>query len=446
MSMDNLVVQQPIFNQNNSNIVLTSLSTSTMNPDWKMIELSQVVKEFISGGTPSTKQAELWDGFIPWTTSATISENDITLSKAQRFITEQGLQESASHLVPKGSLLVGTRVGVGKAVVNLIDIAISQDLTGVVLDTKQVQREFVAYQFKTKRVQHILDGCKRGTTIKGISRFDLQSLKLYLPPLPEQRAIAHALQMIQNAIQARRSEIELERECKAALMQRLFMHGIRNEPTKQTEIGEIPESWEVVSLGEIIASGPKNGIYKHQSFYGQGVSIIRIDDFDNDGEIVTGGSHKVILSSTELEEFRLSQNDILINRVNSVSHLGKVALVGILTGEIVFESNMMRLTVNTDLVEPEYVFRCLVSPSARSQIKEKARRAVAQSSINQGDVKSILFPLPSLIEQRQITAILSACDSTISILEKELSLHEELFRALLDELMTGRLSALPLVE
>ena len=181
MKIHDAPVQQPTSDQEDSDTTSTSLSLSDIATDRKLIELSQVGKEFISGGTPSTKIAELWDGSIPWTTSATILEDDITLERCQRFFTERGLQESASHLVPKGSLLVGTRVGVGKAAVNLFDVAISQDLTGTVLDTEAVQPEFVAYQFKTLRVQQILDGYKRGTTIKGISRFDLQSVKLYLP-------------------------------------------------------------------------------------------------------------------------------------------------------------------------------------------------------------------------------------------------------------------------
>ena len=67
-----------------------------------------------------------------------------------------------------------------------------------------------------------------------------------LPPLPEQRAIAHILQTIQEAKSTRQREIELERECKATLLDHLFSHGTKGEPRKETEIGEIPESWEVV--------------------------------------------------------------------------------------------------------------------------------------------------------------------------------------------------------
>ena len=73
------------------------------------------------------------------------------------------------------------------------------------------------------------------------------------PSLPEQRAIAHILHTIQEAKAARQRELALERERKAALMDYLFSYGTKSEPRKQTEIGEIPESWEVVSLEKLCA-------------------------------------------------------------------------------------------------------------------------------------------------------------------------------------------------
>ena len=87
-----------------------------------------------------------------------------------------------------------------------------------------------------------------------------------MPLLPEQRAIAHVLQTIQEAKAARQRELALERERKAALMDYLFSYGTKGEPRKQTEIGEIPESWEVAKLGEIteiimIGQSPKGDTY-----------------------------------------------------------------------------------------------------------------------------------------------------------------------------------------
>jgi len=102
-----------------------------------------------------------------------------------------------------------------------------------------------------------LSGEHARTTLPSLQKPELENYVLPLPPLPEQRAIAHVLRTVQQAREARQREIGLERESKAALMQRLFTHGTRGEPRKQTEIGEMPENWKVVRLGEIsrVSSG-----------------------------------------------------------------------------------------------------------------------------------------------------------------------------------------------
>jgi Type I restriction modification DNA specificity domain len=93
-----------------------------------------------------------------------------------------------------------------------------------------------------------------------LSKASLENLELSLPPLPEQRAIARALRSVQEAREERQKELLLERERKAALMQHLFTHGTCDEALKQTEIGEIPESWRVDQLREFCVSsafGPR---------------------------------------------------------------------------------------------------------------------------------------------------------------------------------------------
>ena len=98
---------------------------------------------------------------------------------------------------------------------------------------------------QTRKLQH-------GTTgIRNLIFEDYKNSRISLPPLPEQRAIAHILQTIQEAKAARQRELALERERKAALMDYLFSHGTKGEPRKQTEIGEIPESWGLVELNKV---------------------------------------------------------------------------------------------------------------------------------------------------------------------------------------------------
>jgi len=452
------------------------MDLGSMPSGWKTVKLGDVSRDFVSGGTPTTKEVGYWDGAIPWTTSAPISEDGVSLDRAQRCITEEALRKSASHLVPKGNLLIGTRVGVGKAVVNLIDVAISQDLTGVVLDHTVVDAEFIAYQFKTRRIQGFLDGRKRGTTIQGVSRFDLESVVLQSPPLPEQRAIAHVLRTVQQAREARQREIELERARKAALMQHLFTHGARGEPGKQTEIGEMPESWQVVRLGDRLRERVKNGHSAQATNTMEGVRTLTLSavtrrDFSFENTKLTvadpakgppgnkGINYPPVssvdsaknwdvypLTPPKVKDLWLQPGDIFVERANTLEFVGLAALYNGPTDFAIYPDLMTRVRVKEDEVDPHFAIEFLLTDVCRRYFRKNATGTAGNMpKIDHGVVNRTLIPWPDLGEQQQIASVAEACDAKITALERESALLDETFRSLLEELMTGRLSVLPSV-
>lgn len=404
---------------------------------WSQTTFGEVSTGFLSGGTPDTSQADFWTGDIPWITSKWLGEN-IELTSGEKFISIDAVKKSATKIVPKDSIIFATRVGVGKVGINRIDLAINQDLAGVVIDNEKYDIKFVAYQLGISPIQQYVAMNKRGATIKGITRDCLEQIRLNFPPLPEQKKIAHILSTVQQAIKAQERIIKTTTELKKAIMHKLFTRGLRGEPQRQTEIGPVPESWEVVELGTLFEKQPQNGIYKHKRDYGSGTQILRIDDFSNDGDVVTKAGNLVTLSRSEIETYGLEPGDIVINRVNSLSHLGKTALIGGFGDEMVFESNMMRFSVDESEILKEYVFKFLNSPLTKKQIIGTAKRAVAQSSINQGDVKSIIVPKPSLQEQHEIVGALASTEAKIAHSTHKAHILKNLFRNLLHELMTAK--------
>jgi type I restriction enzyme S subunit len=410
---------------------------------WRQVQLAEVVTAAFGGGTPSTKNPRYWDGGIPWTTSAYL--NGLYLERGAKNITKLGLDESSAKLVPKGNLLVGTRVGVGKVATNLIDVAISQDLTGLIIDHEKADIEYLAYALMSDGPQAVFRSQTRGTTIKGIPREDLLKISVPLPPSDEQRRIAQVLSTIQRATGAQDKVIAAAHEVKRSLMKHLFTYGpvpsteTAHVPPKETEIGPAPKHWELLAFGLLIAEGPQNGLYKPQSLYGGGTPIVRINDYENVGGILASAANRVRLAGAEMTTFQLNRGDILINRVNSLSHLGKAALVGGLREPTVFESNMMRLAVNPQRVLPEYAFRVLCTPAVRERFRAKSKRAVAQSSINQQDVKSLPFPLPPLAEQQNVVTGLSTVEQKIAAEEKRKAALQALFKTMLHHLMTGKI-------
>ncbi|MCF7993606.1 MAG: restriction endonuclease subunit S [Chromatiaceae bacterium] len=406
--------------------------------NWQQTTVGEIATGFLNGGTPTTSRADFWKGEIPWITSKWLGEK-LELTTGEKFVSEEAVKKTATKIVPKDSIIFATRVGVGKVGINRIDLAINQDLAGVLIDNENYDIKFLAYQLGIDSIQQYVAMNKRGATIKGITRDCLEQIRLNVPPLSEQKKIAHILSTVQRAIEAQERIIQTTTELKKALMHKLFTEGLRNEARKETEIGPVPESWEVVELETLFEKQPQNGIYKHKRDYGSGTQILRIDDFSNDGDVVNRAGNLVALARDEIETYGLEPGDIVINRVNSLSHLGKTALIGAISGDMVFESNMMRFSVDESQVLKEYVFKFLSSPLTKKQIIGTAKRAVAQSSINQGDVKAIIVPKPTLEEQGEIVAALDATEAKISHSTDKAAVLQDLFRTLLHELMTAKI-------
>lgn len=270
------------------------------------------------------------------------------------------------------------------------------------------------------------------------------SIEVTVPPLPERRAIAALLRLVERAKEACEQLVTATRVLKQSLLRHLFTHGLAS--SGQTQRGDlngassrtVAEKWGLATLETLIADGPQNGIYRPQTDYGYGTPIVRIDDFPNEGGVVTVAEKRVGLSAAERATYSLHFGDLLINRVNSLSHLGKTALIGRTQEEMVFESNMMRLSIDSSKALPEFVFRFLCCPGPRDMLRSLSKRAVAQSSINQGDVKSVVVPLPSITEQRDIVSALSVVDEKLSAEITRSAALDRLFESLLHKLMTGK--------
>ena len=274
----------------------------------------------------------------------------------------------------------------------------------------------------------------------------LREFSVVCPPLPEQRAIAHVLQTIQEAKAARQRELALERERKAALMDCLFSHGTKGEPRKQTEIGEIPESWEVVKLDELrelIQYGTSRRCNADKS----GVPVLRIPNIVG-GKVDIADLKFIEPSEREFQSLLLEIGDLLFVRTNGrKEYTGRCAVFQGEFQESLFASYLIRVRLKSDTVLPEFVQLYTMTPRGRSYLSGRASNAAdGKFNINTQTIKSVLLPLPSSLEQREIVETCRAFDIKIIALEQETERLDELFHAMLDELMTGKRSAMPLID
>ena len=236
-----------------------------------------------------------------------------------------------------------------------------------------------------------------------VNATEYASMPVRYPSIAEQRSITNVLDAIDDSIEKTEAVIAATEELRKALLQELLTRGVPGWHTEWKSvpgIGEVPACWEVVRLGDKIAVGPSNGLYKPESDYGSGTWIIRIGDFEP-GRLVRHQFDRVRLTASEAAAFAVSRGDVLINRVNSLSHIGKSTLIPPLAESAVFESNMMRLTP-VESLSSDYLLAVLCSPLATRHFVARAKKAVAQCSINQTDVRDLSFPMPPASEQHAV--------------------------------------------
>ena len=139
----------------------------------------------MSGGTPSTKHPEYYEGSIPWISTVSLGPNHIDGSNAKGYITEDAITNSATKLIPAGNILFGTRVGVGKSSLNDVAMCTNQDIVAITgIDESRYNRLFIKYVLDS--YQSYFDSIKKGATILGITGDDLKDSLIPIAPMREQ--------------------------------------------------------------------------------------------------------------------------------------------------------------------------------------------------------------------------------------------------------------------
>jgi type I restriction enzyme S subunit len=260
-----------------------------------------------------------------------------------------------------------------------------------------------------------------------------------IPPLSEQRAIAHVLRTVQRAKEATERVIQATQELKKSLMYYLFTYGsvpieeAEKVPLKETEIGLVPEHWEVVRLGEVCLK-PQYGFTESATNQRVGPKFLRITDIQN-SQVNWNTVPYCEISDELLKRYRLEPGDLLFARIGATT--GKTLLIRECP-EAIFASYLIRVRVNLNFLLPEFLFYFTQGNLYWSQINT-AKGGRLKQGINIPVLSSLLVPLPPISEQRIIARILEAVDKKLQVEEARKQVLDALFNSLLHNLMTAKI-------
>ena len=183
---------------------------------------------FQSGGTPSKAKTEYYSGDIPWITTVALNGRKIDNSSAAEWITEKAICESAAKIVPAGSIMVGTRVGIGKVAINTVPMSTSQDIISLIgIDESRWNKEYVSKCIQSKELY--LKSQARGATIKGIKIDTLAALDIPCLPISEQETVVRSLNAVDGIISARKKQLTVLDDLIKARFVEMFGDPVKND-------------------------------------------------------------------------------------------------------------------------------------------------------------------------------------------------------------------------
>lgn len=399
--------------------------------DWSFITIDEIAAKLKAGGTPSRKNKAYFGGDIPFVLIDDMTNGGVYLNSTKETISHEGLDSCSAWIVPENSVLLSMYATIGVTMINTMPVATNQAILAII-PHNNCDREYLSFCLRAHKAH--LARLNVESTQKNINKGIVSSFPIPLPPLPEQKKIAHILSTVQQAIEAQERIIQTATELKKALMHKLFTEGLHNEPQKETEIGLVPESWELKAMNEIcdlIIDCP----HTTPRFSNSGVFIARNFNF-KDAQFIPEPAFYTSEDEYLLRVKRATPmpGDVLFSRE---APIGEACVIPSNTRLSLGQRTMFLRTKRSHLL-PYFLVYSFYSENVRRLMLSTAG-GLTLPHLNVGDVRKMLIPVPSLKDQEGIINVLLSVERKKELHRRNLSSRQDLFRTLLYELMTAKI-------
>lgn len=317
--------------------------------------------DIVGGGTPSKSVPEYWGGSIPWASVKDFKTSE--LLNTDDYITELGVKNSSTRVIPAGNIIVPTRMALGKVAVNLVDMAINQDLKALIVkDDNQLHKPYLL-RFLESSAKKIEERGK-GATVKGITLNVLRELEIPLPPLAEQKRIAAILDKADAIRHKRQQAIQLADEFLRATFLDMFGDPVSN-----------PKGWEVRPLVYGIESITSGWSAKGESYpcNGVGYGVLKIS-------AVTSGKfnpqeNKFVPEEGIPGKKRLvfpQKGDLLFSRANTRELVAATCIVPEDNNHVFLPDKLWKIKTNENILLPEFLNYLIWEPGFKEKLTSQA--------------------------------------------------------------------------
>jgi len=422
---------------------LDPLSPLLLNGDvpmgWSRHRLEEIAT--ISGGTtPSRAEDRYWGGSTHWATPTDLTSRPagtIEITATAETLTDAAIEETSVRVLPTNSVLMTSRATIGEVGINCVPVATNQGFCNFV-PKNGTHSSFLAYWLAGNRKR--LERLAGGSTFLELAKRDAREVRIHLPPLPEQRKIAAILSSVDDAIAATRKIIDETKRVKRGLLETLMTRGIGHSRFKKTEVGEIPEEWEVrplPTLGEdgrpMLKAGPfgsslKKELYTTDGYkvYGQEQVLARdpwLGDYYIDEE-----------RYRTFETCAVQPGDILVTLVGTP---GRTLVLKENAEPGIINPRLVRLSPSPSLIDSHYLSLWLESSRVRRRLGSLSQGGT-MDVLNSKMLSSLRMPRPPLEEQKAIVRHVHRVENAVSRSTATADRLQALKRGLMQDLLTGR--------
>ena len=286
---------------------------------------------------------------------------------------------------------------------------------------------------------HVAERMEGSTGRKRVPENVLLDLPIPALETGEQIAIADTLELIQQASAAEAHCEQSAQALKRSTMRTLFTRGLRGEAQRETEIGPVPESWEIVSLEAcaFVQTGAAKG-RKFGDVEVAQVPYLRVANVQ-DGHLDLMEMKSITIKKSEIERYRLQHGDVVLTEGGDFDKLGRGFIWRSQLELCVHQNHVFAVRTQRNRLLPEFFAYQAQSPHGKAYFLKVAHKTTNLACINTTKLKAFPVLLPTLDEQCGIVTILDAIDRKIDLHGKKRAVLDELFKALLHKLMTGEI-------
>lgn len=349
-----------------------------------------------SGGTPSSKHPEFFNGSIPWIGTTALNGKFLGKNDAVKLITEEAVAKSATKIVPEKSIMVGIRVGVGEVAINAVPMCTSQDIVSIVgIDEASWNKEYISLALQYKAP--LLAAQAQGATIAGITSKTLKAIEIPAIPINEQNRVVDILRKLENQVGFVRKQL-----CGLdALVKSRFVEIFGDFACYETkplikcvdciEAGKSPKclafSRKMAEPGVLKLSAISSGVYCENE-------------------------NKALPRSVSLTIDKVVHaNDILLSRKNTPELVGRSVLVKHTDGNIMFPDIIFRMHPLPP-INAMYLSYLLAGPLLHSIQSLAHGSAKSMSNIPKSELAKLSIPIPALNLQNEFANFVSQVDKS----------------------------------